>query len=175
MADKIKQDTYFVTGCRLLLQQLDDRRKKLAGLGSCGYTLVELVVVVGIIAALAMMAVPSFREYVKTAKNNACASDLRIIDKAVTAYYIERNVLPANLTEVGMNTLLDPWKNNYVYHNLSLAGPPPLQDIAGAELNTDYDLYCKGEDGLSDPVAGVPGNEDDIARANDGYFIGGRP
>lgn len=115
MADKIKGNTYFVTECSVLIQQLFFRRRQVTVLGCRGMTLVELIVVVAILGVLATMAVPTFNEYIKTAQNGACASDLRTIDKAVTAYYIDRNVLPEHLSDVGMDNQLDPWKRPYIY------------------------------------------------------------
>jgi general secretion pathway protein G len=161
--------------CSVLCQLLIARRQRVAVIGCHGLTLVELIVVMAVLGVLASMAIPSFREYIKVTKINACASDLRIIDKAVTAYYIERNVLPVELSDVGLGSHQDPWKRQYEFKNLSIAGNVPLQDSAGEVLNHDYDLYCKGGDGESFPVFGNPANEDDIVRANDGFYIGGRP
>lgn len=178
MSDKIKGNTYFVTECSTLIQQLFFRRRQVTDLGCQGMTLVELIVVVAILGVLATMAVPSFEDYIRTAKIGACASDLRVIDKAVTAYYIDRNVLPEHLSDVGMDNQLDPWKNPYVYNiNSGTAPDPPLKYTPGGDvLNTDYDLYSKGADGATN-LGGDPDSttKDDIARANDGAFIGGRP
>lgn len=123
------------------------------------------------------MAIPTMLEYTKTARSGACASELRIIDKAVTSFYIDRNALPVDLNEAGLGVPLDPWKRPYVYYINSGVDPDPgaLKDISGViVLNIDYDLYSMGEDGLSnvDPDATTL---DDIARSNDGVFVGGRP
>ena len=72
-----------------------------------------------------------------------------------------------------MNLLLDPWGTPYEYLNLD--GVPIGQmrkDQALVPINSDYDLYSKGPDGLSQkPLTAAP-SRDDIVRGNDGSFIG---
>jgi general secretion pathway protein G len=175
MINITKSDECSAPEYSVLCRFLTARRHRVAVIGCRGFTLVELIVVMAVLAVLTAMAMPSLKEYIKVTENNACASDLRIIDKAVTAYYIERNVFPVQLSDVGFGSQLDPWKRQYEYKNLSIAGNVPLQDSAGEVLNHDYDLYCKGEDGESFPAFGDPANEDDVVRANDGFYIGRRP
>ncbi|MDD2899687.1 MAG: prepilin-type N-terminal cleavage/methylation domain-containing protein [Desulfuromonadaceae bacterium] len=141
-----------------------------------GFTMVELIVITAILAVLAMMAMPAYNSYLISAKNAACVSDIRVIEKAISAYLLENNttVPAATLGEMGIVSPLDPWKRQYEYQ-LVVAGSE-LEDSAGNPLNTDYDLYSKGENGLSIPAFGHDAeNKDDIARSNDGVFVGVRP
>ena len=174
MADRIIADTYFVTDGSAPFQQYPTRRRQITALGGCGFTLIELIVVTTILGVLTLMAFPVFSNYIRTVKNGACAADIRVIDKAIQAYVIDKNALPNSLDDVGMGEKLDPWKRLYVYQDLSKGAA--LMNFAGIEaLNTDYDLYSKGEDGASTPASGNPGNEDDIVRSNDGVYVGTRP
>jgi general secretion pathway protein G len=39
-------------------------------------------------------------------------------------------------------------------------------------LNSDYDLFSRGKDGLSKPAITDPVSLDDVIRGNDGAFLG---
>ena len=54
-----------------------------------GFTLVEIMIVVAIIALLAAIAVPSFMRARKRSQATRCLEDLRILDNAVDEYAIE--------------------------------------------------------------------------------------
>ena len=56
-----------------------------------GFTLVEIMIVVAIIALLASVAVPSFLRARKRSQATAVKNDLRLIDAAVDQYAIENN------------------------------------------------------------------------------------
>ncbi len=56
-----------------------------------GFTLVEIMIVVAIIALLAAIAVPNFLRARKRSQATRILSDLRIIDSAIDQYAIESN------------------------------------------------------------------------------------
>lgn len=56
-----------------------------------GFTLVEIMIVVAIIALLASIAVPGFLRSRKRAQASRVLNDLRLIDSAVDQYAIENN------------------------------------------------------------------------------------
>ena len=66
-----------------MLQKLNNRRG--------GFTLVEIMIVVAIIALLAAIAVPNFLRARKRSQATRCLEDLRIIDSAQDQYAIETN------------------------------------------------------------------------------------
>lgn len=138
-----------------------------------GFSFVELLTVMGIIAALATMAIPTYTAYTYVVQKNRCEADLRTIDKAVTAYILDNNSLPADLSNIGAaGNQLDPWGRQYVYVVILPDASNALEDQFGVPLNTDYDLYSKGFDGISGQLYTDAGSGDDIARMNNGSFVG---
>lgn len=174
MVGKIKSGIYFVTK----YPKLTTRKLRIVALRPCGFTLVELLIVMAIVGILATLAIPSFNAYVLTTKNRTCSADLRSIETAITSYSLDKNTFPPTATaliDVGMGRVLDPWKRTFIYKNLSDVGAVPLEDTALVRLNFDFDLYSKGANGSSTETSPNPDNADDIVRANNGSFVGGRP
>ena len=71
-----------------MIQRLNTRRG--------GFTLVEIMIVVAIIALLAAIAVPNFLRARKRSQATRCLEDLRIIDSAQDQYAIENNKTSGN-------------------------------------------------------------------------------
>jgi prepilin-type N-terminal cleavage/methylation domain-containing protein len=71
-----------------MLQKLNNRRG--------GFTLVEIMIVVAIIALLAAIAVPNFLRARKRSQATRILEDLRIIDSAQDQYAIENNKTTGN-------------------------------------------------------------------------------
>ena len=71
-----------------MLQKLNTRR--------AGFTLVEIMIVVAIIALLAAIAVPNFLRSRKRSQATTILEDLRMIDAAVDLYAIENNKTNGN-------------------------------------------------------------------------------
>lgn len=127
-----------------------------------GFTLIEILLVVAIISALAAMVVPRLTGRSEKAKVAAVQADLRAnISTALKMYEIDIGSFPT--TEQGLSALikppsdietglwqgpylerkpLDPWKHEYQYKF-------PGEKNAGA-----YDLFSRGRDGIE--------SEDDI-------------
>lgn len=59
-----------------------------------GFTLIELLMVVAIIAALSAIAVPNFLEAQIRAKLGRAKSEMRELDSALSAYYVDYNHFP---------------------------------------------------------------------------------
>jgi prepilin-type N-terminal cleavage/methylation domain-containing protein len=68
--------------------------------GRQGFTLVEIMIVVAIIALLASIAVPGFLRARKRSQASRIINDLRLIDNAVDMYAIESNKSTGNTVNV---------------------------------------------------------------------------
>ena len=121
-----------------------------------GFTLVEIMIVVAIIALLAAIAVPGFLRARKRSQATRILNDLRMIDSAIDQYAIETNQITGNPVAVGdwtayvksgtvlYNTGADLLGNTYGPQTVdSLPKVPPasfagLSDVAPAEFWSPY-------------------------------------
>ena len=119
-----------------------------------GFTLIEIMLVVIIIGALAAMVVPRFSGRSEQAKVTVAKSDITaLLPTALKLYELDNGMFPT--TNQGLLALLeepsespippnwngpyiekepkDPWGRSYVY-------------VAPGDHRPDYDLYSKGKD-----------------------------
>ncbi len=67
----------------------------------------------------------------------------------------------------------DPWGRAYIYYNIDANGKGGARkDHALNPINTDFDLYSMGADGLSKSQVSQKDSLDDLIRANNGGYIG---
>jgi general secretion pathway protein G len=110
-----------------------------------GFTLIELMVVVIIIAALAGMVLPRVLPVSDEAKRHIAAGDIANISTALKWYHLKNDRFPT--TEEGMNAMYpeylekkarDPWKRDYQYR------------CPGAHNPAGFDLWSLGKDTQSE-------------------------
>lgn len=130
-----------------------------------GFTLVELLIVVSIVAILAVTASASYTRFREHARTMRCIGEIRGLEREIAAWVTEKASLPAGLADFGRGDLRDPWGNPYMY------GAPTRTDF-GFNINTDFDLYSKGFDTGSAASISDPLSEDDIIRGRDGAYAG---
>lgn len=141
-----------------------------------GFGLIDLLVAVVILALMAAVAVPSYKQFVVRAKNARAIGDIGSMSIEIDKFRLNNNgQLPNSLNQLPMDIPLDPWGMPYKYLNIEAAGPGTgglRKDRFMNPLNSDYDLYSSGYDKESrDPLANAL-SRDDIVRANNGTYIG---
>ena len=133
------------------------------------------MVVVAILTLVGTLALPAYQNYVNEARIATAIQDIRQISLILDDLYLDGSP-PASLADVGVN-LTDPWGNPYRY--LWLRGNPDpgingerRRDKSMNPVNTGYDLYSLGADGLTAAQFVAQNAKDDVVRANDGDFVG---
>lgn len=134
-----------------------------------GFTLIEIMVVVVILAVLGALVVPKILENVDKARVTRAASDIRAIETALDLYRLDNFKYPT--TEQGMEALVkqpaDPSLTNYRSGGYLKAVPkdpwgnPYIYTSPGAD-GRDYDIISYGRDGKP----GGDGYDADISSAS---------
>ena len=154
-----------------------------------GFTLIEMMIVFAIVGTVAALAVPAYSHALESARVTRAMGDIRTIGREAKVNQALQGCLPSSLAEIGMDILRDPWDRPYQYGVIAQPGNggPPIciacsaacisvaqarKDASLDPLNSDFDIYSLGPDGLSALPVSDPDSQDDIVRANDGGFFG---
>ncbi|QMU60498.1 MAG: prepilin-type N-terminal cleavage/methylation domain-containing protein [Gammaproteobacteria bacterium] len=138
-----------------------------------GFTIVELMIALAIAGIIMMVAVPTYQDYTTRVEDGRAEKDLVVIQFTIEDYELSYGSLPNSLADIGMDGMKDPWDNPYVYANHDVVPPGHRRkDHSLVPINSDYDLYSKGEDGRSAWPLTANHSKDDIIRGRDGGFVG---
>lgn len=126
-----------------------------------GVTLIELLLVLVIITALAAIVVPRFAGRSEDARIAAARADIANFGVALDAFEIDMGRYPT--TEEGLAVLVRPpmeaskWRGPYLQRDIPNDpwGNPYIYEYPGRHNPYSYDLYSNGPDGQ-------PGGGDDI-------------
>ncbi len=111
-----------------------------------GFTLVEVVLVVAIVAVLAAITLPSFQKYVYRAQRNEALTNLKGIYTAQTSFFHENGLYGAAFDEIGFEIsgaqVVDPNTIQSVYYvytmfPIAVGGEPGANFQAIATANLD--------------------------------------
>jgi general secretion pathway protein G len=141
---------------------------------SKGFSLIEILVVVGIMAVLGGMAIPKLFSALTVARVGRAVGDLNAVGKDISQYQLQKGTLPLTLADINRNTLLDPWGHPYQYQNFTTGGGPSAgrTDRFGVPINSNYDLYSMGKDGASVASLTAATSQDDVIYGSDGSYMG---
>jgi len=151
-----------------------------------GFTQIELIVVLGIIAALTITGMRVYSHFIDKAKNTRAIGEIRVLEKEILEFWQTNDRLPDTLGELGRAAMQDPWKTPYQYINFhSTSGADDIRRTTdkkdkgkgkgkgnSAALNEDFDLFSMGKDRMSSPNLTDASSQDDIVRADDGRYTG---
>src|SRR5438067_2362815 len=139
-----------------------------------GFTVIELMLTVAIVAVLATIALGSYDKYRERAQIFQAATDIASLEPLIAQYGLENKGYPNTLADIGRGSMKDPWGNPYHYlsHDDNNQRGHWRKDHNIVPINSDYDLWSSGKDGQSSPPLTAKPSRDDIVRANNGRFVG---
>ena len=147
--------------------------------GGRGFSLLELLLAITIIGILSAIAIPSYRGYLDNNKVNTAISDINLIQLCLERYHTETFQYPPTIATIASclpNNGNDPWGNPYVYLNIINGGNgirgQVRKDHATNPINTLYDLYSIGKDGVTHVQVSNSRGKDDVILGRDGAFVG---
>jgi general secretion pathway protein G len=154
-----------------------DRPARWAPARNRGFTVLEVMVAIAVVAVLAVIATGQYGRYMERLRVTRAILDMGELEGHLAHFEANNRVLPDALSELGITPPLDPWGRPYQYLNHATAKGKGgfRKDKNIVPINTDYDLYSMGPDGVSVPPLTATPSRDDIVRANDGRFIGSVP
>lgn len=134
----------------------------------------EVLIVIVIVGLVVAFAWPAYESYIERSRVAETAARIAGMQKTIRDYEISKGALPDALDDVGLADRRDAWGRPYEYLNLrnSKGGGKARKDKGLKPLNSDFDLYSMGRDGLSGASLALTESRDDVVRARDGRFVG---
>lgn len=137
-----------------------DQRSARRADGEAGFSLLELLVVMAILALLAGLVAPKVIGFLGGAKTDTAKVQLRNIESALDLYRLDNGKYPASLDAlVTQPAGADRWKGPYLKKATGLSDPwgqPYKYQFPGQ--HGEYDLYSLG----ADKTEGGDGEDQDI-------------
>lgn len=139
-----------------------------------GFTLLEVAIVVAIGAIILAIAIPAFDHYIERSRVLQTVVEIGDMSKTIKRLEMSKGALPDMLADAGLDNKRDPWGFPYEYFNQrsGTGNGTSRRDKKLKPLNSDFDLYSVGRDGLTHQSLGNNKSRDDVVRARDGGFVG---
>jgi general secretion pathway protein G len=140
-------------------------------------TLIELLLAVAIVGTLMAVGVPVYTNTMYKAKVNQAISKVALMGQKIEDFVVDNGRLPIDLSEINEMGASDPWGNPYEYLRIFGLDKTTIEgkwrkDRFLIPLNTDFDLFSMGKDGVWKAPLTSQDSWDDIVRANNGGFVG---
>lgn len=140
------------------------------------FTIIELLCVITMITLILGTVAPVLFSQLNKARVKRARYEIRLIAGEIEEYVINHEELPDELSDIGYGHRTDPWGNEYQYLRINGGDKNITSKVAKVygekPLNTDFDLYSMGRDGLSaSPLTAGP-VRDDILRLDNGGYLG---
>jgi prepilin-type N-terminal cleavage/methylation domain-containing protein len=91
-----------------------------------GFTLIEMLIVVVIVAILAAISVPIYVEYVKTARASDAKTTISGVWQAAQVFYQDKGEWPATVEELEQESYLQMAQSTKLQWSFSIVGAPPV-------------------------------------------------
>ncbi len=114
-----------------------------------GYTLIELMIILGIVGMLASIAVPTFNGYTARAQQTKAMEDITEIAQAMTRFYTENQFMTNTPASIGMgpvSVIVNPY---YTFNIITSVSNTSFYQItgtkkAGVAADIDFRLDSRG-------------------------------
>ena len=138
-----------------------------------GFGLLELMLTLAMVSVLAAVAIPAYRGYIERVKVNRAITDIGGLSLSLYRFETNTGSFPASLAAAGLDGIRDPWGRPYHYTNVATASISALRKNRNLiPINSDFDLFSAGPDGVFAGPLNADQSRDDVVRANNGAFIG---
>nr|WP_101121103.1 pilin [Neisseria meningitidis] len=130
-----------------------------------GFTLIELMIVIAIVGILAAVALPAYQDYTARAQVSEAILLAEGQKSAVTEYYLNHGIWPANNSSAGVASTPSDIKGKYV-QSVTVANGVVTAQMASSNVNNEIkgkklSLWAKRQDGSVKWFCGQP-----VQRAN---------
>nr|WP_101123879.1 pilin [Neisseria meningitidis] len=135
-----------------------------------GFTLIELMIVIAIVGILAAVALPAYQDYTARAQVSEAILLAEGQKSAVTEYYLNHGIWPANNSSAGVASSATDIKGKYV-QSVTVANGVITAQMASSNVNNEIkdkklSLWAKRQDGSVKWFCGQPVTRDATASAD---------
>ena len=134
------------------MRRLRDKSRRAGSRSEGGFTLIELIIVMTIIAILASIAIPSYMGAIKSAKEAVLKEDLHVMRNAIDSYTMDKGKAPQSLDDLVQTGYLKSIPTDPITHSTETwvtNTDDTLQSIEQSEPGID-DVHSGSQENGSD-------------------------